>query len=156
VKQPTTSHPAPVHMAETAADIAAVGLLFREMNSLQHDLCFQGFDEELATLPGDYAAPRGALLLAGVGPDLAGCCGLRPLDASDDPNACEMKRLYVRSGFRGSGIGRTLAEACLDRPRQAGYGSLLLDTLDCTWRAPGRSNWKSSPWALRTIPPYYQ
>ena len=152
MKQPTTSQPLLVHVAETAADIAAVGLLFREYaNSLQHDLCYQGFDEELATLPGDYAAPRGALLLARVGPDLAGCCGLRPLDASDYPNACEMKRLYVRRGFRGSGIGRTLAEACLEQARQAGYGSLLLDTLDDMERA--RALYEDL--GFTEIPPYY-
>ncbi|MEY4267804.1 MAG: hypothetical protein RIS90_2339 [Pseudomonadota bacterium] len=141
-----------VHVAETAADLASVRWLFREYaNSLQHDLCFQDFDEELATLPGDYAVPRGVLLLARRGPELAGCCGLRPLDSSDYANACEMKRLYVRQGFRGTGIGRALAEACLDHARQAGYTSLLLDTLDDMESA--RALYEDLGFA--EIPPYY-
>jgi len=94
------------------------------------DLCFQGFEEELATLPGDYAPPRGALLLATVDGAIAGCVALRPLDSSDYPNAAEMKRLYVRKAFRGFGLGRQLAEAALDAARQAGYACVLLDTLD--------------------------
>ena len=104
--------------------------IFREYaQSLAIDLCFQGFDEELAVLPGDYAAPRGALLLAEVEGAIAGCCALRPLDTSDYPNAAEMKRLYVRKAFRGFGLGRELAEAMLDCARQAGYACVLLDTL---------------------------
>lgn len=105
--------------------------IFREYaQSLAIDLCFQGFDEELAALPGDYAPPRGALLLAEVEGAIAGCCALRPLDTSDYPNAAEMKRLYVRKAFRGFGLGRELAEAMLDCARQAGYACVLLDTLD--------------------------
>jgi ribosomal protein S18 acetylase RimI-like enzyme len=105
--------------------------MFREYaDSLQVDLCFQGFEDELAKLPGEYAAPRGALLMALVGDELAGCCAVRPLDAVDYPNACEMKRLYVRSGFRRSGVGRQLAEAILDCARLIGYDCVLLDTLD--------------------------
>lgn len=150
--KPGPSLPVQVGLAEASADLTSVRLLFREYaNSLQHDLCFQGFDEELANLPGDYAAPRGALLLARVGQDLAGCCGLRPLDGSDYVNACEMKRLYVRTGFRGSGIGRALAEACLDQARQAGYDSLLLDTLDDMESA--RALYEDLGFA--EIPPYY-
>ena len=93
-------------------------------------LDFQDFDAELATLPGDYAPPRGALLLAMVDGQLAGCCALRPLDTVDYPNAAEMKRLYVRKAFRRFGLGRQLAEAILDAARAAGYHSVLLDTLD--------------------------
>lgn len=105
--------------------------MFREYaDSLQVDLCFQGFEEELAKLPGEYAAPHGALLMALVDDELAGCCAVRPLDAVDYPNACEMKRLYVRSGFRRSGVGRQLAEAILDCARLIGYDCVLLDTLD--------------------------
>ncbi|MFZ3081623.1 MAG: GNAT family N-acetyltransferase [Rhodoferax ferrireducens] len=99
-------------------------------DALQIDLCFQGFEAELAELPGDYAAPRGALLMAMVDGQLAGCCALRPLDTVDYPNACEMKRLYVRPAFRRHGVGRQLAEAILDCARVAGYACVLLDTLN--------------------------
>ena len=105
--------------------------IFREYaDQLGVDLCFQAFDEELATLPGLYDAPRGALLMALVDDELAGCCALRPLDDVDYPNASEMKRLYVRKGFRGFGLGRQLVEATLDAARAAGYHCVLLDTLD--------------------------
>ena len=100
----------------------AVRDIFREYaHALRVDLCFQDFDNELAQLPGDYAEPRGALLLAEVEGAIAGCCALRPLDAADYPNASEMKRLYVRKAFRGFGLGRELAEALLDRARPAGH-----------------------------------
>lgn len=105
--------------------------LFREYAAgLGVDLCFQQFDQELADLPGDYAAPRGSLLLATVDGEVAGCCALRALDTADYPNASEMKRLYVRKAFRGFGLGRQLAEATLDAARQGGYDCVLLDTLD--------------------------
>ena len=97
--------------------------------SLNVDLCFQNFDAELKDLPGDYAEPRGALRLALVNGQLAGCCAMRPLDSVDYPNACEMKRLYVRKTFRRLGLGRQLAEAILDAARVAGYHHMLLDTL---------------------------
>ena len=104
--------------------------IFREYaDGLGVDLCFQQFDEELAGLPGEYAAPRGALLVAMASGVVAGCCALRPLDAADYANAAEMKRLFVREAFRGVGLGRQLAEATLDAARQAGYACVLLDTL---------------------------
>jgi ribosomal protein S18 acetylase RimI-like enzyme len=84
----------------------------------------------LASLPGEYAPPRGALLLALIDGQVAGCCALRPLDTADYPNAAEMKRLYVRKAFRRFGLGRQLAEAMLDAARVSGYHSVLLDTLD--------------------------
>lgn len=112
-------------------ELSAARTLFREYAaSLNVDLCFQGFDAELAHLPGEYGPPRGTLLLAWVDGALAGCCALRPLDNSDYPNAGEMKRLYVRKAFRGFGIGRQLADAVLDAARQVGYACVLLDTLD--------------------------
>jgi len=114
-----------------SVELAVLRELFQEYAvSLGIDLCFQQFDAELVGLPGDYAAPRGTLLLARVGGETAGCCALRPLDNADYPNAAEMKRLYVRKAFRGFGLGRQLAEAALDAARQAGYACVLLDTLD--------------------------
>lgn len=113
------------------AELDAVREIFREYAaSLNIDLCFQGFEQELAGLPGDYAMPRGALLLARVDGQVAGCCALRPLDAIDYPNACEMKRLFVRKTFRGNGLGRQLAESVLEAARLHGYDHVLLDTLD--------------------------
>lgn len=110
--------------------ISGVRMLFAEYaNSLSVSLCFQNFDAELANLPGDYAPPRGALLAARTGSNWVGCCALRPLDTVDYPNASEMKRLYVQPKFRGSGLGRALAEAILDAARSAGYSYVLLDTL---------------------------
>lgn len=120
-------------------------------HSLDVDLCFQGFEEELAALPGDYDAPRGALMLAEVDGQIAGCCALRPLDTSDYPNAAEMKRLYVRPAFRGLGLGRQLTEAILDAARLADYGCVLLDTLDDMESA--RALYEDLGFA--EIPPYY-
>jgi putative acetyltransferase len=115
----------------SAEELDATRALFREYAAgLGVDLCFQGFEEELANMPGDYVAPRGALLLARVDGAIAGCCALRPLDTSDYAGAAEMKRLFVRKAFRGFGLGRQLAEAVLDVARQAGYACVLLDTLD--------------------------
>ncbi len=99
-------------------------------NSLQVDLCFQGFEEELAALPGPYAPPDGLMLLALVDGAVAGSGAFRPLPDADYPNACEMKRLYVRPAFRRFGLGRLLAQNLMDRATEAGYSSMLLDTLD--------------------------
>ena len=111
-------------------ELDATRAIFQEYaDQLGVDLGFQSFDTELATLPGEYADPRGALLLAWVGGALAGCCALRPLDNADYANASEMKRLYVRKAFRGFGLGRQLVEAALDAARTAGYSCVLLDTL---------------------------
>ncbi len=133
-------------------EVEVVRSLFREYaEGLDVDLCFQHFQEELARLPGDYAAPRGALLLATVEGEPAGCCGLRPLDAADYPNAAEMKRLYVRNAYRGLGLGRQLAEATLDAARQAGYACVLLDTLDDMEAA--RALYQDL--GFTDIPPYY-
>lgn len=115
----------------TPEEMDAVRQIFQEYaDSLNIDLEFQGFETEIAELPGEYAEPRGQILLAQVDGVIAGCCALRPLDDCDYPNAAEMKRLYVRQTFRGFGLGRQLAEAMLDAARQAGYDYVLLDTLD--------------------------
>lgn len=137
---------------KSAQDLAATAEIFREYAiGLGVDLCFQDFDAELADLPGEYGAPRGALLLAKVDGAMAGCCALRPLDSSDYANAAEMKRLYVRSDYRGLGLGRQLAEAILDTARIAGYGSVLLDTLDEMEVA--RAMYEDL--GFKEIPPYY-
>jgi putative acetyltransferase len=134
------------------ADLKAASDIFQEYAvSLGFDLCFQDFEGEIANLPGDYAAPRGALLLAKVDGVIAGCCALRPLDSSDYVNAAEMKRLYVRPAFRGLGLGRQLAEAILDEARIEGYDSVLLDTLDEMEIA--RAMYEEL--GFKEIPPYY-
>lgn len=126
-----TATPAQLICPESAELLDATRAIFREYaNSLGVDLCFQNFEAELAQLPGDYAPPRGSLLLALVEGQVAGCCALRPLDDVDVPNASEMKRLYVRPAFRGRGLGRELAQAILDEALRLGYDSVLLDTLD--------------------------
>ncbi|MDP1693000.1 MAG: GNAT family N-acetyltransferase [Burkholderiaceae bacterium] len=111
--------------------LAATQAIFREYGaSLGIDLCFQNFEAELAALPGEYASPQGAVLLALVDGEVAGCGALRPLPESDYANACEMKRLYVRPQFRQFGLGRLIAQTLLDHGLQAGYSAMLLDTLD--------------------------
>jgi putative acetyltransferase len=115
-----------IREAETATDIAQVRELFLEYRStLGVDLCFQGFAEELASLPGKYARPAGRLLLALNGPTVLGVVALRPVLSTD----CEMKRLYVRSAGRGTGLGRLLTQALIKEARLEGYSRLLLDTL---------------------------
>lgn len=137
---------------QRAEDLDALRAIFREYAaSLNVDLCFQNFERELASLPGDYATPRGALLMARVDGQVAGCCALRPLDAVDYPNACEMKRLYVRPAFRRLGLGRQLAETIMDRARVNGYDHVLLDTLDEMEAA--RSLYEELGFV--EVPPYY-
>lgn len=119
-----------IRLAEGAADLASIRELFVDYQTdIGIDLCFQGFGEELAALPGDYAAPSGALLLATVDGQPAGCCALRPLLNTDHLNACEMKRLFVRRAFRGFGLGRQLVERIMTLGQLAGYTTILLDTL---------------------------
>lgn len=118
-------------LAKSPDDILLAREIFQEYGlSLGFDLCFQNFEAELQTLPGDYAAPRGTLLLARVDGNVAGCCAMRPLDTVDYANACEMKRLFIRPAYRGLGLGRRLAEAIMDSARMTGYDCILLDTLD--------------------------
>ena len=136
----------------TPALLQATREIFVEYaQSLGIDLCFQQFDNELAQLPGDYAPPQGALLLALVDGQVAGCGALRPLTDVDYANACEMKRLYVRPAYRKFGLGRLLAQALFDRGLQAGYSAMLLDTLDEMEAARGLY----ASLGFEEIPPYY-
>jgi len=138
--------------ASAPGELDATVQIFREYAaSLGVDLAFQDFASELGNLPGDYAPPRGALLLALVDDAVAGCCALRPLDEADDANACEMKRLYVRKAFRGFGLGRQLAETAMDAARQAGYTHVFLDTLDDMEAARALYD----ELGFEEIPPYY-
>ena len=138
--------------AEEAAHIGAVRALFVEYaGTLNTDLCLQNFDDELAGLPGQYAAPGGALLLALVGGEPAGCVAMRPLPEADHTNACEMKRLFVRPAYRRFGLGRALAQDLMDEARRSGYSVMLLDTLDEMEAA--RELYTSL--GFEEIPPYY-
>jgi len=113
--------------ALSPADLAEARTLFLDYaRELGVSLCFQGFDEELATLPGRYAPPRGALLLAGPAGASFGCVALRPVDRD---GVGEVKRLYVRGDARGHAYGRLLATRIVDRARRIGYRELVLDTL---------------------------
>lgn len=116
--------------AQFPDDLQTVRQLFLEYQAgLGIDLCFQGFDAELAELPGAYAPPAGTLLLTCVDGEPAGCCAMRPLYNTDHLNACEMKRLFVRPAFRGFGLGRLLVERVLSDGQLSGYTTMLLDTL---------------------------
>src|SRR5947209_3733203 len=107
--------------AESPEQIAQARELFLEYaNSLGFSLCFQSFDQELASLPGDYAPPDGRLLLATSNGDLAGCVALHKLES----DICEMKRLFVRPRYRGKGLGRQLADKIITEARQLGYKKL--------------------------------
>lgn len=137
---------------DTPELLAATREILREYaHSLNVDLCFQNFEAELASLPGDYAPPNGSLVLAFVDGALAGCGALRALPDTDYANACEMKRLFVRPAFRRFGLGRVIAQALLDEAQQIGYTDVLLDTLDDMEAARGLY----ASLGFEEIPPYY-
>ena len=149
VDQPPSISLKPVTQAHEMEEVREIFLEYA--SKLDVDLSFQDFEEELATLPGEYAPPRGQIILAEVDGALAGCCALRPLDTADYSNAAEMKRLYVRKAFRGFGLGRSLAEAILDAARLRGYACVLLDTLDGMESARALY----TDLGFEEIPPYY-
>lgn len=134
--------------AKTTDEINEVRLLFREYAAfLGVDLCFQGFEAELAGLPGKYAPPQGALVIAKDGPSIAGCVALRKLE----DGICEMKRLFVRPPYKKQGIGRALAERIINEGRQLGYTSMRLDTLEIL--KPAIQLYQSL--GFKRIEPYY-
>jgi ribosomal protein S18 acetylase RimI-like enzyme len=112
----------------SSGDIDAVAALFRAYaGSLDTDLAYQDFATELANLPGAYAPPAGALLIAvSAAGDPMGCVGVRPLA---ETGTCEMKRLHTTPAARGAGIGRALAQAAISAATRAGYAAMRLDTL---------------------------
>jgi putative acetyltransferase len=118
-----------IRRADPARDLATVRTLFREYAaSLGFALDFQGFEDELLQLPGEYAEPRGTIVLAeGPRGDARGVVALRPIEGDA---TCEMKRMYVRPAARGQGLGRILGEAILAEARARGYRAMRLDTID--------------------------
>ncbi len=133
----------------TENDMALVRELFLEyQQSLGVDLCFQGFEKELANLPGHYAAPRGAIFLALEDNTVVGCVGVRPKKG----NQAELKRLYVRAENQGKGIGKHLLNAAMSKAKQTGYSAIVLDTLPMMKKA--RSLYQD--YGFREIPAYYR
>ena len=102
------------HMVRHEADIALVNSYFDG----------RAFEDELASLPGKYAPPKGSLLLALVDDKPAGCVALKQIDET----SCEMKRMFVYQQFHGHGLGLALAERIIEEGRNAGYKRMLLDT----------------------------
>jgi len=115
-----------VRHATLPQDLDVVRSLFREYSqALGIDLCFQGFEAELAQLPGKYAAPTGRILLAWEGEQAVACVAMRPVDDI----SCEMKRLYVRPELRKRQLGRRMVDRILAEAKQAGYRRICLDTM---------------------------
>ena len=116
-----------VRQARSPSEVAQARELFLEYaESLGFSLCFQGFDQELTGLPGDYAPPDGRLLLAEYEGSTAGCVALHKIA----PEVCEMKRLYLRPQFRGKALGKTLIEIIIAEAGVIGYRRMRLDTVE--------------------------
>ncbi len=138
-----------LQQAQTEADIEMIRNLFREYEAfLNVDLCFQGFEQELASLPGKYAPPEGAILLGLIGDEAVGCVALRKIDEG----VCEMKRLYVNPKARGTGLGRKLVDDIIAIARARGYDLMRLDTLDTLIEAMNLYE----RLGFRQIAPYYE
>jgi len=135
--------------AETSEQIETARKLFREYEAwFGLALCFQNFDEEVANLPGKYAAPEGRLFLAYLDEKLAGCIALRKLE----DGICEMKRLFVKDEFRGQKIGVALIEKLIAEARKIGYEKMRLDTFPPKM---GKAVSLYESYGFREIPPYY-
>ena len=164
-----------IRHASTARDVELARALFLEYAQwLKVDLCFQGFEQELAALPGAYAPPRGRLLLAGAPGEAFACIALRPLESesgfgcgsitptcetgaawaggTQNGSMGEVKRLYVQPAHRGEGWAKRLAQMLLDEARDIGYRELKLDTL--AWMSPARALYSSL--GFRQCAPYYR
>ncbi|MBP7415480.1 MAG: GNAT family N-acetyltransferase [Pyrinomonadaceae bacterium] len=138
-----------ITQAETDEQIAEAKTLFREYEAwLGMSLCFQDFENEVATLPGKYATPDGRLYLAYVHDKLAGCIALRKLENE----TCEMKRLFVRDGFRGHRVGVSLIEKLIADAREIGYKQMRLDTYPPKM---GKAVKLYESHGFQAIPPYY-
>jgi putative acetyltransferase len=138
-----------IRRATSPADLDAARRLFREyVASLDFDLDFQDFEQEMDALPGPYAPPDGAILLAEVDDEPVGVVAVQPLD---EDGVCEMKRLYVQPAHREKGLGRQLAEAIIDAARDLGYDVMRLDTVASMTTA--RTLYRSLGFEER--PPYY-
>ena len=138
---------------ETPEHIEHIRQLFSEYfrwvgDDLGFDIGYQEVDAEIAALPGYYAPPQGRLLLALDGSEAAGCVALRPME----DGACELKRMYVRSGHRGQGLGRVLGRAAIDSARRIGYRLIRLDTADSLTLARGLY----ASLGFRETTPYYE
>lgn len=138
-----------IYQASAAEQLENARELFREYEAwLGLDLCFQGFEEELRNLPGKYAKPEGRLLLVEADGRLAGCIAMRKLE----DGVCEMKRLFVRDGFRGMRIGNSLIEWLINEARSSGYAKMRLDTFPAKM---GKAVKLYESHGFREIGPYY-
>jgi GNAT superfamily N-acetyltransferase len=142
-----------IRQAATTQELAQIRQLFRQYYAWladEHgiDMSYQGIEAELASLPGNYAAPRGRLLLLYETGDAAGCGAFRPIDEK----ICELKRMYVKPEFRGQGLGRAIAIRLLEEARLCGYEIARLDT--ATFLKEAQALYRSL--GFRVIGPYYQ